>query len=54
MEVKEYDKIILHWSPDELDEILRRKYKEYKVVQAVPVSWFCIIIILEREYVKRV
>lgn len=48
MEVKEYDKIILCWFPEDLDRKLEN-YKEFRIVQAVPMYDRGIIIILERE-----
>ena len=54
MEVKEYDKIILCWLPEELDRKLKENYKEFRVVQAVPIYNNSIIIILERERITHI
>ncbi len=54
MEVKEYDKIILSWLPEELDRKLKENYKEFRVVQAVPIYNNSIAIILERERITHI
>lgn len=54
MEVKEYDKIILSWLPEELDRKLKENYKEFRVVQAIPIYNNSIIIILERERITHI
>lgn len=54
MDVKEYDKIILSWLPEELDRKLKENYKEFRVVQAVPIYNNSIVIILERERITHI